>query len=100
MTTRRVRLEYSAASVVISLILSIGLGAWYFSSKLDEAFGGLCDILVISTEPYPKPPQSPNVPPPTTEYGKALSKYNKEVEARQQRALAAVNRAVDKYHCR
>lgn len=88
------------ATAVVSIVLFAVVGTVYLDFRINRAFGALCEILVISTEPYPQPPASPSVPPPTSEYGKALKKYNDEIARRQRIALKALNDAVEKYHCR
>lgn len=88
------------ATAVVSIVLFAIVGTVYVDTRINRAFGGLCEILLISTEPYPKPPQSPSVPPPTSEYGKALKSYNDEVATRQAKGLRALNSAVEKYHCK
>jgi hypothetical protein len=94
-------LAYGLAAVVISNTCMWVGGTVYFSSKIDEAFTGLCDILVLSDEPLPHPPTGgPAQPSPKTDYGRALAEYNKKVAERQQRGLAAINRAVERYHCK
>jgi hypothetical protein len=96
----RTALIYAAAVVVLSNTAMWVFGSVYFSTRIDDAFDGLCGILVYSSEPFPRPPSNGTQPSPTSPYGKALAEYNKKVADRQQRGLEAVNRAVDKYHCK
>lgn len=87
------------ATALISALCVVIAGTTYLDTRINRAFDALCGILVVSTEPYPQPPQAPNAPAPTSDFGKALAKYNAEVAKRQRQGLAALNEAVDRYNC-
>lgn len=97
--SRRTIVTHAATAVVSAILVGVA-GTTYLDVRINRAFEGLCGILVVNTEPYPQPPQSPDVPPPTSEYGMALAKYNDEIAERQRQGLAALNSAVVKYNCR
>jgi hypothetical protein len=96
MTTRRVRLEYSIASVIVSLILSGIFGSWYMSTKIEDNANqiraeelkrvqerhksdlALCNLIEAITQI----PPDPSVPPPVTEFGKQLAASQALVQRR------------------
>lgn len=114
MIPRRVAVAYAVAACIISCILTFVVGTAYLDNRIekgiqksavvdarvDQAFKGLCDILLISNEPFPKPPTSgASKPSPTSPFGKELAEYTRKVDERQAKALAAVKRAVERYRC-
>lgn len=92
MTTRKVRMEYSAASVVVSLILSGIFGSWYVSEKFEEqgkelaqrelqqrqADLAMCELVQAVTQV----PPNPDVAKPTTEFGRQVVASQELVQRR------------------
>lgn len=109
-------LGYTLAVVIASSILTFVVGTAYLDSRIqkgvreseiidarvDEAFRGLCGILLGAATPAPKPPtpEDVNTPDPETPYGRALAEYNRKLVKRQADGLAAVNAAIEEYDCR
>jgi hypothetical protein len=88
------------ATVLISLIVFSIVGITYVSSALDENNGALCEIIVTSAIPLPKPPpNAPGQPGPETPYGKALSAYNEALNQRATLIQQSRVRAIKRYHC-
>lgn len=115
MISRRVAAIYIVLAVTVSSFLTFAVGTAYMDARIqkgirksnvidarvDDAFGGLCDILQISARPIPKPPtpDGQSIPDPTTKYGKALAEYNRQLAKRQAEGRAAVNAALKRYEC-
>lgn len=116
MIHRRTAFVWVVASTIISSILTFAVGTAYLDSRIergiqrsrvidarvDQAFSGLCNILIRAAQPAPKPPtpEDNNLPDPTSPYGRQLADYNRALAKRQAEGLAAVNAAIETYHCR
>jgi len=83
MTTARVRLEYSIASVIMSVILSGGFAVYYVTSQNKK----WCDTLTILTRVDPRTQIEPTTP------------SGKQARAQQVETYNALVRLRTGYHC-
>jgi hypothetical protein len=104
---------YVLVAVVTSSLLTFTIGTAYLDNRIqknlessrvidarvDSAFQGLCGLLLISARPRPKPPVPAQLPTDSA-YVKALAEYNRSLAKQQAEGLAALNAALDTYHCR
>ena len=87
-------------TVLISFVCFSVMGTLFVATAFKRNNEALCEIIVTSAVPLPKPPSNdPNAPAPTTPYGKELAKYNDELAARASRIQIARVKATKKYHC-
>jgi hypothetical protein len=116
MIYKRVAVLWVIAAVVISSLLTFTVGTAYLDrrieqgiaeskiidARVDTAFQGLCDILLFSLQPAPRPPipEESDLPDPTSPYGKKLAEYNRDLAKRQAEGRARVSAAVERYHGR
>jgi hypothetical protein len=116
MIRKRLAALYLVAAVVISSLLTFAVGTAYLDrrieegiaeskiidARVDQAFRGLCDLLLRASLPAPKPPtpEDISVPDPESPYGRALAQYNRDLAQWQAEGRAAVRAAIQTYHCR
>ncbi len=95
---RRRAVVSAIVTIVFSVVATVSVGTVYVTSQIQKNNRKLCAVLVIATQPQPKPPDDPNAQP-KTEYGQQLQAYQEAQAAAALRATQELLKLRREYKC-